>query len=292
MLDYFDAKKIKERNNFIFNQNTVNNVLQDLMNRGIKVSGGDRIDKTIIFAQNKRHPEFIVERFNKLYLQYKSSFAQRIICDDSYAQTIIDDFTIPNKEPPIAVSVDMMDTGIDVPECVNLVFFKKVRSKVKFWQMLGRGTMLCKGLNCIDQVSGNYIDKCRFLVFDYCSNFEFFNQKKQGYESKETKTLTENIFCKQIRIIKNLQESIYNSYDYEQWRKELIENCQNQISILNTELIEVHSRLLYVEKYKNIDAFNILTDINVGELTRETVPIVVLNDFDEFAKRFDNLIYG
>ena len=83
-----------------------------------------------------------------------ASFARRVVCDDSYAQTVIDDFKIAEKEPHIAVSVDMMDTGIDVPECVNLVFFKKVRSKTKFWQMIGRDTRLCKGLVCIDQIDG------------------------------------------------------------------------------------------------------------------------------------------
>ena len=125
-------------------------VIQDLMERGIKVSGGDLLGKTIIFAQNKRHAEFILERFNKLYPQYKGKFAQRVICDDAYAQTIIDDFKVPDKDPRIAVSVDMMDTGIDVPECVNLVFFKKVRSKTKFWQMIGRGTRLAPDMECLD----------------------------------------------------------------------------------------------------------------------------------------------
>lgn len=112
-------------NQFVFNETTVDTVLQDLMERGIKVAGGDRLGKTILFAQNKRHAEFILERFNKLYPQYHGTFAQRVICDDAYAQTVIDDFKQPEKEPHIAVSVDMMDTGIDVPECVNLVFFKK-----------------------------------------------------------------------------------------------------------------------------------------------------------------------
>lgn len=129
------------------------------MERGIKVAGGDRIGKTIIFAQNKRHAEFILQRFNHLYPQYKGTFAQRIICDDAYAQTIIDDFKVFDREPHIAVSVDMMDTGIDVPECVNLVFFKKVRSKTKFWQMIGRGTRLCQNLTCIDQIDGEYTGK-------------------------------------------------------------------------------------------------------------------------------------
>ena len=127
--EFIPSTKINER---IFNQETVDIVLQDLMNNGIKVSGGDRIGKTIIFAQNKKHAQYIVERFDKLFPQYKGGFIKRVVCDDAYAQTIIDDFKQPEKEPNIAVSVDMMDTGLDVPEAVNLVFFKKVRSKTKF----------------------------------------------------------------------------------------------------------------------------------------------------------------
>lgn len=185
-------------NQFVFNEKTVDIVLQDLMERGIKVAGGDRIGKTIIFAQNKRHAEFILQRFNHLYPQYKGTFAQRVICDDAYAQTIIDDFKVFDREPHIAVSVDMMDTGIDVPECVNLVFFKKIRSKTKFWQMIGRGTRLCQNLTCIDQIDGEYTGKKRFLIFDYCRNFEFFRTNPNGFEGKETRTLAENIFGKQI----------------------------------------------------------------------------------------------
>ena len=156
-----------ELNKFVFNEPTVDLVLQDLMERGIKVAGGDRLGKTIIFAQNKRHAEFILERFNKLYPQYHGTFAQRVICDDAYAQTVIDDFKQAEKEPHIAVSVDMMDTGIDVPECVNLVFFTKVRSKAKFWQMIGRGTRLCQRLAGLDKIDGESTDKRRFLTFAY-----------------------------------------------------------------------------------------------------------------------------
>ena len=141
------------------------------MERRIKVSGEDRLGKTIIFAQNKCHAEFIPERFNKLYPQCHGSFARRVICDDSYAQTIIDDFKQSEKKPHIAVSVNLMYTGINVPECVNLVLFKKVRSKAKFWKMIGRGTRLYKGLACVDQIDGIYTDKCRFLIFDYCGKF-------------------------------------------------------------------------------------------------------------------------
>ena len=279
-------------NKFIFNELTVDTVLQDLMERGIHVAGGDRIGKTIIFAQNKRHAEFIVERFNKLYPKYKGTFAQRVVHDDAYAQTVIDDFKIADKLPFIAVSVDMMDTGIDVPECVNLVFFKKVHSKTKFWQMIGRGTRLCKGLTCIDRIDGEYTDKRRFLIFDYCGNFEYFRAHKEGFESKETKTLSENIFGKQVRLISLLQENDYAEEDYRNWRKVLSDTCLQQIRALNTELTAVKLKLRYVEKYKKESAFALLSEGDKGELLQHIAPLIQVDDTDELAKRFDNFMYG
>jgi type I restriction enzyme R subunit len=281
-----------ELNKFVFNETTVDTVIQDLMERGIKVAGGDRIGKTIIFAQNKRHAEFILERFNKLYPRYNGKFAQRVICDDTYAQTIIDDFKVPDKQPHIVVSVDMMDTGIDVPEAVNLVFFKKVRSKSKFWQMIGRGTRLCKGLTCVDQLDGEYTDKRRFLIFDYCGNFEYFREHKEGYETKETKTLSENIFGKRIKLAVLMQESAFADDSYQTWRTELVETCHDQVKALNSDLVEVRLRLQFVEKYKKPQSFTVISEGDKGELLQHIAPIVRMDDTDELAKRFDNFMYG
>lgn len=279
-------------NKFVFNETTVDTVLQDLMERGVRVEGGDRLGKTIIFAQNKRHAEFVLERFNKLYPQYCGVFAQRVICDDTYAQTIIDAFKVPDKMPIIAVSVDMMDTGIDVPQCVNLVFFKKVRSKAKFWQMIGRGTRLCKGLTCTDQIDGEYTDKKRFLIFDYCGNFEYFRAHKEGYETKEAKSLTENIFGKQVKLAVMLQESTYAEDEYQEWRSELVGTCYAQVLELNTELIAVKLRMQSVEKFKRPGSFDFINEGDKGELLQQIAPIVRLDDTDEYAKRFDNFMYG
>lgn len=289
MPDFIPSAKL---NKFVFNETTVDTVLQDLMERGIRVEGGDRLGKTIIFAQSKRHAEFILERFNKLYPKLKGVFAQRVICDDSYAQTVIDDFKIPDKPPFIAVSVDMMDTGIDVPECVNLVFFKKVRSKTKFWQMIGRGTRLCKDLTCIDQIDGEYADKRRFLIFDYCGNFEYFRTHKEGYESQETKSLSENIFGKQIRLAVLLQESGYAGEEFQALRTELTDACHNRVMALNQELTAVRLRLRYVEKYREPAAFQHISEGDKSELLQYIAPLVRLEDTDEFAKRFDNFMYG
>lgn len=273
-------------NKYIFNQCTVDMVLEELMTKGVKAAGGDRLGKTIIFAQNKKHAEYIVERFNKLYPHYHGSFAKRVVCDDNYVQTIIDNFKIAEKEPHIAVSVDMLDTGIDVPELVNLVFFKRIRSKIKFWQMIGRGTRLCKNL------FGDEQDKTHFLIFDYLGNFEFFRANKDGLPGNETQSLSEAIFAKRIRLIHHLQQSAFIDETYQAIRTELIEIVLRQINALNTELISVKLQLQYVEKYKKADAFAGLSDLDQHDLIVNLAPLVFMDDTDEFAKRFDNFMYG
>ena len=273
-------------NDYIFNQATVDMVLEDLMTKGIKVAGGDRLGKTIIFAQNKKHAQYIVERFNKLYPQYKGIFARRVVCDDNYVQSIIDDFKMGEKAPHIAVSVDMLDTGIDVPELVNLVFFKRVRSKTKFWQMIGRGTRLCPNL------FGNGQDKTHFLIFDYLGNFEFFRTNKEGLQSSESKSLSEAIFAKRVGLIHHLQQADFVAEPYQAMRSSLIDIVLQQINSLNMELISVRLQLGYIEQYKNKEAFICLTEADKNNLITYLAPLVYMDDTDEFAKGFDNFIYG
>ena len=280
-------------NDFVFNQKTVDLVLQDLMERGIKVNGGERIGKTIIFAQNKRHAEFILERFNKLYPQYHGTWASRVVCDDSYAQTVIDNFKEAEKTPYIVVSVDMMDTGIDVPACVNLVFFKKVRSKTKFWQMIGRGTRLCPELTCTDLIEREeYTGKKRFLIFDYCGNFEYFRQVKHTTEGEVPISLSENIFRKCVRLVAAFQDASKFDGAYQPWRRELTELCQGQIAGLNTDLFHVRLALKHVEKFKKSEAFICLSELDQQELTEHIAPLVHFDEADAMALRFDNFIYG
>jgi len=275
-----------EINTFIFNQTTVDMVLEDLMTKGISVAGGDRLGKTIIFAQNKKHAQYIIDRFEKLFPQYPGSFAKRVVCDDNYAQTIIEDFKIAEKEPHIVVSVDMMDTGIDVPEIVNLVFFKRVRSKIKFWQMIGRGTRICSNL------FGEGQDKTHFVIFDYLGNFDFFRANKDGLQGSEAQSLTEAIFAKRIRLIYHLQTSAFIDELYQAIRTELIVTVVQQIIELNIELVSVKLQLQYIEKYKRTDAYVCLSDLDKHNLIAFLAPIVYMDDTDEFAKRFDNFMYG
>lgn len=279
-------------NKFVFNESTVDMVLQDLMQRGIKIEGGNKIGKTIIFAQNKKHAEFILQRFNKLYPHLKGKFAQRIICDDAYVGTVIDDFKKAEGEPFIAVSVDMMDTGIDVPECVNLVFFKKVRSKTKFWQMIGRGTRLAPELTCMDEIDGEYTGKKRFLIFDYCGNFEYFREKPNGYEGKETKSLSESIYSKQVTLVVALQDGAFADAEYQEIREEHIKNCYERVLALNEKLVSVKLQKKYVEKYKEEKAFEYVNETEKGELISHIAPLVFFEEKDEYALRFDNFMYG
>ena len=280
-------------NDFVFNQKTVDLVLQDLMERGIMVNGGERIGKTIIFAQNKRHAEFFLERFNKLYPQYHGTWASRVVCDDSYAQTVIDNFKEAEKTPYIVVSVDMMDTGIDVPACVNLVFFKKVRSKTKFWQMIGRGTRLCPELTCTDLIEREeYTGKKRFLIFDYCGNFEYFRQVKHTTEGEVPISLSENIFRKCVRLVAAFQDASKFDGAYQPWRRELTELCQGRIAGLNTDLFHVQLALKHVEKFKKPEAFICLSELDQQELTEHIAPLVHFDEADAMALRFDNFIYG
>ncbi len=199
--DRVDAGAI---NKWLFNVDTVDKVLRQLMSEGIKVAGGDRLGKTIIFARSSAHAQFIVERFNANYPHLAGHFAQRIDYSIPYAQSLIDDFSDPEKGPHIAVSVDMLDTGIDVPEVVNLVFFKPVRSKTKFWQMVGRGTRTRRDL------FGPGQDKEEFLIFDYCQNLEFFNANPDRAEPGMAAPIGERLFRARLDLLAELPDSHAN----------------------------------------------------------------------------------
>jgi type I restriction enzyme R subunit len=192
-------------NTWLFNKDTVDKVLEHLMRNGLRVDGGQKIGKTIIFAKNHHHAMFIQERFDENYPHLKGKFARVIDNQETYAQDLIDKFSIqknpPADAPQIAISVDMLDTGIDVPDVVNLVFFKIVRSKTKFWQMIGRGTRLCPDL------FGEGRDKEHFFVFDFCGNFEFFNEHPEGVEGTTQEPVGTRIFRTRLSLLQALEES-------------------------------------------------------------------------------------
>ena len=272
-------------NQWLFNADTIDLVLNKLMDNGLRIEGGDKLGKTIIFAKNSRHAQAIVQRFNTIYPQYGGDFAKVVDYSVKYVDTIIDDFSDKDKLPQIAVSVDMLDTGIDIPEVLNLVFFKKVRSKSKFWQMIGRGTRLCPDLLGLGQ------DKEEFLIFDFCNNFEFFRANPKGFDGALGESLTERIFNKKVELIKELQDIKYEEEDYKNYRAELLNNVLASIESLNEDNFRVRMHLNFVHKYKNKEIWNSLGSLNVNEIKQNISPLINSLKDDELAKRFDLVMY-
>lgn len=288
--DKIEAEKI---NNYVFNASTVDLMLQELMQNGVKTQGGDRLGKTIIFTPNKRCAAFVVKRFDALYPQYRGEFARRIVCGEAGVDELLKNFKREDRAPFIATTVDMLETGVDVPECVNLVFFKRIRSKVKFWQALGRGTRRCDKLELIDGCDGAYVGKRRFYVFDYMQNFEFFRQNKDGVKSSVVKSLTETVFERRVRLIFALQRpELAADAEIAAWRSELVAETVGQIADLNSTQTAVAQRLEYVEKFRDAKSFESLSESARDALTKEVAPLVFSTDVDERAKRFDALVYA
>ena len=180
----------------VFNKDTNRIILRNLMENGIRDATGTRVGKSIIFARNHNHALLLQNLFDEMYPQYGGKFCRVIDNYDPRAEELIDDFKGEGNNPDltIAISVDMLDTGIDVPEIVNLVFAKPVYSYVKFWQMIGRGTRLCEDL------FGPGQHKTHFLIFDHWKNFEFFDQHYQPAEPKQAKSLPQLVFEDRIKL--------------------------------------------------------------------------------------------
>ncbi|HDX7491100.1 TPA: DEAD/DEAH box helicase family protein [Clostridioides difficile] len=273
-------------NEWLFNSDTIDLVLNKLMTEGLKIEGEEKIGKTIIFAKNTKHARAIVERFNKLYPKYGGNFVKAVDYSINYVDSIIDDFSDKNKLPQIAVSVDMLDTGIDIPEILNLVFFKKVRSKTKFWQMIGRGTRLCPDLLGVD------MDKERFLIFDFCNNFEFLKFNPKGFEGNKTETLTEKLFNIKVSMVKELQDIKYIEGEYAELRKELLEELITSVKALNEDSYIVRMNLSYVHKYKNENVWSNIGAVAQNEIREYISPLITSYSDDELAKRFDVVMYN
>ena len=270
-------------NEWIFNEDTIKEVLHVLMTEGLKIDYGNKIGKTIIFAKNHTHAEKILEIFGKEY-PHLPGYAKVIDNYMTYAQSAIDEFSDPNKLPQIAISVDMLDTGIDVPEVLNLVFFKKVMSKAKFWQMIGRGTRLCPNL-----LDGN--DKQKFYIFDFCGNFEFFRMNK-GRPTANMIALQGAIFYLKSQIAYKLQDIAYQTPDLIEFRKTLVDDMVRKVQELNRDNFAVKQHLKYVELYSDPDNYKTLTYENTIIMGQELAPLITPEEDDPKALRFDALMYG
>lgn len=268
-------------NEWVFNEDTIRKALDTLMSQGIRVDYGNKLGKSIIFARNHRHAEKILEIFNRDYPAYVG-WAQVIDNQTRYAQSAIDQFSDPAKLPQIAISVDMLDTGIDVPEVVNLVFFKRVMSRAKFWQMIGRGTRLCPGL-----LDGE--DKKCFYIFDFCGNFAFFRENPKGKDAALQRSLQERVFNLKAQIVLKLQEG--RTEELTAFRRELAAGMADQIAALDRSGFAVRLHLREVERFSEAEAYAGLTYENTLQL-EELSPLLPPSGDDASAVKFDALLYG
>lgn len=270
-------------NEWLFNRDTIREVLHILMTHGLAVDYGNKIGKTILFAKNHRHAEKILEIFGQEY-PHLQGYAKVIDNYLNYAQSAIDEFSDARKLPQIAISVDMLDTGIDIPEILNLVFFKKVMSKAKFWQMIGRGTRLCPNL-----LDGR--DKSKFYIFDFCGNFEFFRMNK-GKPTANVSTLQGAIFNLEFEITYKLQALEYQEKRLIAYRKSLVEHMAGKVQELNRENFAVRQHLKYVEFYSKPNNYTTLTYEDTLTVRSELAPLIEPEKEDAKALRFDALMYG
>ena len=269
---------------YIFNEDTIDAVLQDLMEHGLKVQSGERIGKSVIFAYNHHHAELIVNRFNVLYPEYGPSFCVLIDNYVTYAHDLIDKFEIRDADPQVAVSVDMLDTGIDVPDILNLVFFKPVKSKIKFLQMIGRGTRLS------ENIFGPGKDKECFYIFDWCGNFDYFDQNPDGNEAPVSQSLTERLFCLRSEIAFHLQHQQYQEDEYcKSLHDENKALFHEQVQALSDSHISVRMKWEAVSHFKEADAWVYISDMDLLTLKKDVAPLLPKNTLDESAKKFDVL---
>jgi len=289
-------------NKWLFNQDTVDKVLKHLMENGQKVEGGDTLAKTIIFAKNHAHALFIEKRFNIHYPHYKGHFARVIDNYETYAQSLIDTFSTTDKEPQIAISVDMLDTGIDIPDVANLVFFKIIRSKTKFLQMIGRGTRLRPDL------FGPGDDKEFFAIFDYCGNLEYFNENPEGVDGSSVEPLSARIFKHRLQLVEVLDgvietvEPALPKVDVDPDDKSLVQAqgdlvllqkdtkdiLHNEVAAMNIDNFIVRSKRRQVERFKSRDEWQNLDAEKIGELVHHVAGLPAeLEKEDITAKLFD-----
>ena len=268
---------------YLFNIDTVDKVLMELMEKGLKVKSGEEIGKTIIFAMNHHHAELIVERFRTLYPEKDPDYCQLIDNYVNKAHSLILDFEQMDKYPQIAVSVDMLDTGVDVPSVLNLVFFKCVKSKIKFMQMIGRGTRLCP------KVFGD-ADKKEFYIFDWCNNFEYFSVHSDGANPVAVKSLTERLYALRLDIAAALQSAEHQEKeDDRRLHDELKAILHAQVSQLSRARIDVRAHLQTIEPYREREAWVCLSDLDVAEL-KGIAHLLPRPKENEAAKKFDVLM--
>lgn len=281
--EYPESISSKALNEWLFNEDTIVQTLRLVMQNALKIDYGQKIGKTIIFAKNHRHAELILEIFNREY-PHLNGYAKVIDNCLNYAQSAIDEFSDAKKLPQIAISVDMLDTGIDIPEILNLVIFKPVLSSAKFWQMIGRGTRLCPNL-----LDGE--GKKKFYVFDFCGVCDFFRANR-GKEVSNQVALQSAIFNLKAQIVYKLQDMSYQTDELIAFRSRLIGELKDKIEALDKNNFAVKLHLRFVDKYARDEAYTPLSYEDTLIMAEHIAPLILPDEDDVSAVRFDSLMYG
>lgn len=255
----------------IFNKGTNRIILQNLMEHGIRDRDGQLPGKSIIFARNIDHARLLAELFNEMYPQFAGKFCQVIHSQEPRAEQLIDDFkggeNCKNDQLNIAISVDMLDTGIDVPEVVNLVFAKPIKSKVKFWQMIGRGTRLCKDL------FGPGHDKEKFRIFDHWGNFEYHEMNQEEAEPTVPKSLTQRRYESWLQLAGlALKRSELEAFTT------LVNLLKQDADALEDTTVSVRSNWLAVQQARDAKLLDQFAPTLVQQLAETVAPL--LNTLD------------
>ena len=269
---------------YIYNTDTIDKVLQELMEKGLRVDSGENIGKTIIFAYNHNHAVKISKRFAVLYPQLGPDYCEVIDYQETQKKHLLDEFEKVDHEPRIAVSVDMLDTGIDVPEVLNLVFFKPVHSKIKFEQMKGRGTRLCPNL------FGRGKHKEKFIVFDFCNNFDFFDENPSGVVARPMRSLTQRLFEQQAEMVVLLQGEEHQEGFDKQLHDRLGKLLWGQVCGLGHERIQVRKHGAAIDPFRDEKKWTSLSDFDLGVLKTTIAPLLVASG-EEMAMKMDALVY-
>lgn len=266
----------------IFSEDTDRIILENLINNGIKDETGSLVGKTIIFAQRQDHAEHLEKLFCKLYPQYGTKVCKVIHNAIPHVDTLIKEFKKPDNHFRIAISVDMLDTGIDVPEVVNLVFAKPVKSWVKFWQMIGRGTRLRPNL------FGTGKHKSEFLIFDHYGNFDFFEQDYQEPDDTGGKSLLQTTFEARLELAQAaLRQNHAAAFDaaIELLRADINDLPENSVAV-KRELRVVHQ----LQQTNLLQQFDAKTQHVLSNTIAPLMSSRVLRD--KHATALDKLIAG